>query len=267
MSDLIHTVSELIEEVCATIIVPLFHSAEKGVEEKSPGELVTRADREAEKFLTPALLSLLSGSRVIGEEAVSEDPSLLDSLNESGDIWLVDPLDGTSNFAAGLPSFATMIALLRQGETVASWICNPVANEMAVAERGSGSRLNGERIVTQPVVRGAEKMSGAILQRFFPSEINDRAEKAKSIFGNVSSGSKCAGSDYIEVVKGSLDFVLYWRTLPWDHAPGSLFLQEAGGYAARPDGSSYMASDYARDGLLIAQSKEVWEQVREAIFS
>lgn len=91
------------------------------MEEKSPGELVTVADREAEAWLTPRLAALVPGSRVVGEEAVEADPSLLEGL-EGGVAWLLDPVDGTSNFARGEARFAMMAALLRDGEALAAWM-------------------------------------------------------------------------------------------------------------------------------------------------
>src|SRR4051794_10278381 len=96
-------------------ILPRFCAlAQHEIEGKSPGELVTVADREAEALLAAGLAPLLPGSRVIGEEACSADPRLIDALGE-GIVWLVDPLDGTGNFAAGRPEFAVMVALLRDG--------------------------------------------------------------------------------------------------------------------------------------------------------
>lgn len=63
-----------------------------------------------------------------------------------------------------------------------------------------------------------------------------------------------------------MDFALYWRTLPWDHAPGVLFLEEAGGFAMRPNGSAYRAADHARSGLLVATNQETWSKVKSTFF-
>jgi hypothetical protein len=114
-------VGVLMMEAAEGAILPHLRAlAADEIEEKSPGELVTVADREAEAILAAGLAPLLPGSRVLGEEACSADPRLLDRLAE-GTAWLVDPLDGTANFAAGRPVFAVTVALLRDGETQVGW--------------------------------------------------------------------------------------------------------------------------------------------------
>ena len=95
-------VAELIREVAATVVLPRFrHLATDEVHQKAPGDLVTIADQESERELTRGLTALLPGSTVVGEEAAAADPGVLDRLDGRGPIWIVDPVDGTNNFAAG----------------------------------------------------------------------------------------------------------------------------------------------------------------------
>src|SRR5919106_4920939 len=104
MNDKVET---LMREAAANAILPRFRRLQHHeIEEKTPGELVTAADREAERILSAGLSALLPGSLVIGEEAAAADPALISRLADGGDIWLVDPLDGTANFAAGREPFA-----------------------------------------------------------------------------------------------------------------------------------------------------------------
>src|SRR5262245_63225070 len=101
--------------------MPRFGKLEPGdVSSKAPGEPVTVADREAESALAAGLTALRPGSVVVGEEAVSADPSLLGRLRQPGEVWVIDPIDGTANFAAGREPFALMVALLRDTVTVAA---------------------------------------------------------------------------------------------------------------------------------------------------
>jgi 3'-phosphoadenosine 5'-phosphosulfate (PAPS) 3'-phosphatase len=123
--DLISSVSNLLREAAETCVMPIFGKRESNPEEKSPGEWVTEADKAGEAFLEPSLRSLIAGSLVVGEERASADPSVLDLLTDNGNIWLIDPLDGTSNFAKGDSPFAIMVALIRSGDTVGSWIQLP----------------------------------------------------------------------------------------------------------------------------------------------
>lgn len=245
--------------------MPVFGKREANPEEKSPGEWVTDADKAGEAFLAPALRSLITGSLVVGEEAASADPTVLDQLTDAGTVWLIDPLDGTSNFARGISPFAIMVALVRNGDTVASWILDPVADQLSVSEKGSGSWTNGERITVSEDSPELTLMNGAVLRRFLPQELAEHVNAVEGRFANLSLGSKCAGFDYPAIANGSMDFALYWRTLPWDHAPGVLFLQEAGGHASRPDGSAYRAADHARSGLLVARNKETWSKVKSTL--
>lgn len=246
--------------------MPVFGKREANPKEKSSGEWVTDADRASEEFLEPALRSLIPGSLIVGEEAVSADPSVLDRLSSDGNVWLIDPLDGTSNFAQGRPPFALMVALIRQGRTVASWILDPIAKQLAISEKGSGSWINGEQVTVGEGSPELSDMRGAVLRRFLPKELEEHVAAVEGHFRDLSVGSKCAGFDYPSIANGSLDFALYWRTLPWDHAPGVLFLQEAGGHAIRPDGSEYLVADHLKSGLLVARNKETWSRVKSTLF-
>ncbi len=106
-------------------IAPHFRSlAADDVEEKEAGEVVTVADRAAERVLGPLLREVIDAP-VLGEEAAAADPSLLDLVGAPGPLWLLDPIDGTANFAVGSPTYAVMVALLRDGETEAAWILQP----------------------------------------------------------------------------------------------------------------------------------------------
>ena len=266
MPDLISSVSNLLREAAETCVMPVFGQREANPEEKSPGEWVTEADRAGEVFLEQALRSLIPESLVVGEEAASIDPSILDRITDDGSVWLIDPLDGTSNFANGISPFAIMVALIRNGDAVASWILDPIANQMSISEKGSGSWINGEQIKVSENSPELSLMNGAVLRRFLPQNLAEQMTALEGRFASLSPGSKCAGHDYPSIANGSMDFALYWRTLPWDHAPGVLFLEEAGGIATRPDGSAYRAADHAKSGLLVANNKDTWSKVKSTLF-
>jgi fructose-1,6-bisphosphatase/inositol monophosphatase family enzyme len=244
--------------------MPRFRALAAGeVEEKTPGELVTVADREAEAVISPGLLALYPGSRVVGEEAAAADAALLSGL-DTGAVWLVDPLDGTGNFVAGRQPFSVMVALLIDGEAVASWMLDPVSGDLAMAERGGGAFLNEGRIVVDVSVPKVPGLRGAILRRFLPDGLRDSILKRVEALGEVLPGAVCAGADYPKVARGGMDFVMFWRTLPWDHAPGALFLTEAGGKVARFDGTPYRPGD-GGNGLLATRNGAVWEQVHATL--
>jgi len=256
----IEPVSALLREVADTTVLPKFSNLDRDeVEEKSPGEIVTAVDREAEELLSTRLLSLLPGSRVVGEEATAKTPGLLDGLDQ-GLVWLVDPIDGTANYAAGDSRFAIMIALLRDGEAVASWIHQPVLSRTWVAERGGGAWVNGHR--TQITMSGpAETKSALVRSRFFPESFKQGLREKDFHDLDVSQGAGCAGVDYPDLIAGRWRFILYWRTLPWDHVPGALLASEAGAQVARLDGTPFRAHA-SQVGLLIAPDDELWADAR-----
>lgn len=161
----IERVSSLLREVAMAEILPRFRKLAAGdISEKQPGQLVTIADIESERVLTAELARLLPGSVVVGEEGVAAEPERLDLIGGDGPIWVVDPVDGTQNFADGKAIFATMVALLIDRRAVASWIYEPVADRMARAELGSGAFIDNDRLhVATPVP--LDKMRGRLSGR------------------------------------------------------------------------------------------------------
>jgi len=265
VTDLTDAVAQLLREAADACVLPVFGRREAAAEEKAPGEWVTVADRAAETFLAPRLAALIPGSVVVGEEMVAADAGLLSHLASDGDVWLLDPLDGTANFAAGAGPFAMMVALVRHGETVASWILDPLSGRLASAQHGGGSWLDGRRIMTSTATGPTAALTGAVLRRFLPAALAGHVASAAPRFAELSPGTGCAGADYPAIVTGARDFTLYWRTLPWDHAPGILFVREAGGAAQRLDGSPYRPAQHARPGLLVARNPATWQQAFSAL--
>ena len=251
-------------EVSATEIEPRWNELRDGdVRSKSPGELVTIADEEAERQITRRLRELTPGVPVVGEEATALDPGLTAALRHER-AWLVDPVDGTSNFINGGTDWSVMVALVIAGETCLSWIWRPQAERMYVAERGGGAECNGRKIRRGPAgAEGPAELSGAVFTRFFDRDRAATITSNSDQFGSVVEGS-CAGFDYPALVEGDRDFLLFWRTLPWDHAPGSLLVQESGAFVRRLDGSEYRP-DHDGFGLLSAADEQTWHHARRLL--
>ena len=261
---LLDQVSGILKEAADTAVTPRFRALREGdVVEKAKNELVTIADREAERLIEGRLAALLPRSRVIGEEATSADPSLLDGIDE-GLVWLVDPLDGTANFVAGRPLFATMAALLQDGVAVGAWVFNPVSGEQWVARLGGGTFCNGLRMHASPPARPAADMRGAVLTGFLPPEVRAQIESRQHQVAVCLPGLRCAGVEYPAIIRDEQQFAVFWRTLPWDHVPGALLLSEAGGFVGRWDGVPYHAGDAVK-GLLAAGSVDAWREVQQAL--
>jgi fructose-1,6-bisphosphatase/inositol monophosphatase family enzyme len=229
---------------------------------EDPNDLVTAADRAAEAQLTARLPELVPGSSVVGEEAVAADASVLERLRGRSPVWLVDPLDGTRNFAAGHGPFGTMVALVEQGVLLASGIYFTEGDRMFLAERGLGAYYNGERIV--PREASPEVLTGTLSVRYMPEELA-RPLSARAASHHQVEGVICAAHEYTQIALGLKDYVLYYRLLPWDHAPGALIVREAGGVARHPDGRDYDVFD-TREHTLLAPDEPTWQRAREELF-
>ncbi|WDZ85454.1 inositol monophosphatase family protein [Micromonospora cathayae] len=259
-------VGKLLRRAADEIVVPLFRRLDDHeITEKAPGEVVTVADQRAEELIAEGLLRLRPGSVVVGEEAVAADPDLLAHVGAgSGDVWVVDPVDGTANFAAGRRPFALMVALLTDGEPAAGWILDPLADDLAVARAGAGTYLNGRRVTLAGDTPAVGELRGAAMSRYLPPATRERVTDGGRRLGELLPGQHCAGREYLDVVAGTQQFVLFWRTLPWDHLPGALLVREAGGVVRRFDGTEY---DPAVDdrGLLVAADERIWAEVHAAL--
>ncbi|MEU8299485.1 inositol monophosphatase family protein [Micromonospora sp. NPDC048909] len=262
---LLDDVGTLLRETADQVVVPLFRKLDAAdVAEKAPGEIVTVADRRAEELISAGLRRLRPGSVVVGEEAVAEDQGLLRHLRGGGEVWLVDPVDGTSNFAAGRRPFALMIALLSEGETVAAWVLDPLADTLATARLGLGTYLDGQLVQNGGTDSTPSALRGMAVTRFLPPAARDRVQAGGSRIGELLPGQHCAGREYLDILTGEQQFALFWRTLPWDHAPGALLVRAAGGVARRFDGTEYHPADDGR-GLLVAANERVWAEARDAL--
>lgn len=261
MHELNHSVDALLREVGAAIIMPRFRNlAGEEITEKGPGDLVTIADRESEARLAEGLAALLPGARIVGEEAAASDAAQLDDLGR-GTIWVIDPLDGTSNFAEGIRPFAVMVALLHDGICEAGWILDPATGRMCHASRGRGAWIDGVR-VRPPAPRPLPV--AAIALHFLSPE--DRAEIERRAVGEVSLVAipRCAGEQYARLILGENDIALFERSWPWDHLAGALMVEETGGKVARRDGTPYRAAEPGR-GLIAANSIAAWDHAAASI--
>jgi fructose-1,6-bisphosphatase/inositol monophosphatase family enzyme len=261
----VEKVAALIAEVAAAEIQPRFRRlAAHEQREKGPGDIVTIADERAEAALTPSLMALVPGSIVIGEEAAAKDPKLVERLLHDQVAWIVDPVDGTANFAEGKPDFVSMVALVRGDELIASWIHLPMTGHTAIAERGAGATFDGARIPKLSPAAG--ELSGVVgVGKFSAPSLHPRADALRRQIKQVKS-LRCAGLDYLRLARGEMDFLLFGRAWPWDHAPGALVVAEAGGIASHGDGSPYRPSQpFTKEGVLTARSEQVWREVLDRL--
>lgn len=232
-------------------------------------DLVTEADEGAERLIHAEVAKRWPAALFVGEESVAADPSLLDSLDKAELAVIVDPVDGTANFAAGLPLFATMAAVVKGGETVAGIIYDPMGDDWFIAEKGSGAfmrRPDGAmerlKVAAAPVL---DQMVGTVSVAFLPRESKPRVLQNLAKV-RVAANYRVAGHDYRLFASGHTHFVCFNKLMPWDHLAGVLIATEAGGYAARFDGSPYLPT-HRSGGLILAADPDTWGLLRREIFT
>lgn len=259
-TDLQEAVSSALREAARSLVIPSFGgSGPAEVSRKASGTLVTRIDREVESRLTATVGTLLPHSRVIGEEAVAANPKLLLHLDDEW-VWLIDPLDGTANFTEGRKPITMMVALLYRGAPVLAWILDPLEDVLLTAGRNEGLSA-GRAAAASP---STSDLRGAAWTRYFDAGLRQAIERRLSAVGHVTSGCRCTGAEYLSLIQEQQDFVLFWRSMPWDHTAGILLLQESGGHAAYLNRDPFRPGA-KRLGLLAARSAQIWDQVWTAL--
>lgn len=245
---------ELMKTVAAEVITPRFRSLESDeIHEKQPGDLVTIADRESELILASHLAKAYPDALIVGEEATVTQPDLLSRLPTAEHAWLIDPVDGTRNFVHGSPDHAVMLAEIVGGETVRGWIWQPEHEVSYVAEAGAGVERNGRRITRPEPPADPVEATGATSRGGLRRQLH-------GVFPRIQETVWCCGVDYPMLVDGRLDFLIYGPPKPWDHAPGTLMIEELGGTCRTMDGHRYRAASHGQL-LIAAASEHVWRTV------
>jgi fructose-1,6-bisphosphatase/inositol monophosphatase family enzyme len=256
-------VSALMRETAEKTLLKHYQKLSIGdVTDKAADDVVTIADTESEAMLAEGLAKILPDAVIVGEEAAHADPAIFERLSNKL-CWIIDPLDGTNNYAVGKPPFGILLALAEQGETVAGWIYDPLSGRLCTAHRGQGAWINGERFTSR--VSGADKPIAAISLVFVDQTKREALLEHIAPHYTLVDIPRCAAEQYPRIGLGVNDVSLFEKTLAWDHAAGVLFLNESGGKAARPDGSAYRVDRHLEPGLIGASSPELFDAMAERL--
>ncbi len=260
MSDaLTQAVRAAMEQAAARAILPRYQRLTSDqIIDKAIDDRVTVADQESEAILAEGLARLLPEAAIVGEEAAHADPAVLDRLGDAL-CWIIDPLDGTNNFAAGKPPFGILVALAQHGEPVGGWIYDPLRRRFCAAMRGLGAFIDGARVYARP--SGAARPIAAISQIFAAPEERLALKTRIAPHYTLVDIPRCAAEQYPRLVLGENDLTVFNRTLAWDHAAGAVFVNEGGGKVARPDGRPYRVDEHLERGLIGAASPALWEEL------
>jgi fructose-1,6-bisphosphatase/inositol monophosphatase family enzyme len=255
----------LMREVTDKAILPHFRSLSASeIENKAKDDVVTIADREAEDMLATGLAKLNPGIGIVGEENAHANPAVLDLL--AGPSWIIDPIDGTNNYAGGTGPFGILIALADEGFAQSGWIYDCLSGRFCAAHRGKGAFLGGESVVTKS--SGETPPVAAISTVFMDQSRRAAVMEQIAPHYRLVDIPRCAAEQYPRLALGENDVSIFERTLAWDHAAGALWLNEAGGKCARLDGSPYRVDEKDRTGLIGAARPALWDDLaaRYAMF-
>jgi myo-inositol-1(or 4)-monophosphatase len=226
---------------------------------KSELDLVTESDLASERLIIERIKTYYPRHAILAEESGASSP--VDQELKSEWRWIVDPLDGTTNYAHGYPCFCVSMGLEHAGRMELGVVYDPMRDELFTAERGQGASLNGRRIRVSPV----NSLSGALLCTGFPYDVRERSEFARH-FANFIMNAQgvrrdgAAALDLAYVACGRFDGFWEEGLKPWDVAAGALMIEEAGGrvsnYAGEPL-NIYNPPILASNGLLHEQMMRV----------
>ncbi|MFM8748403.1 MAG: inositol monophosphatase family protein [Aestuariivirga sp.] len=261
--------SAILAEAAETEIMPRFRRLEDGgIREKTGAlDLVTDADEQGEWRIRDLCAKAFPKALFVGEESAARDAALLTRITDAELAIIVDPIDGTSNFAWGMPLFGVMAAVVSRGETVAGLILDPVGRDWHKALRGEGAwaeSVNGRtRDLRVAKPDKLSEMTGLSSWYLMPEPQRSRTvanlAKTKACFNY-----RCAAYEYRLIAEGLVHFSLHYKLMPWDHAAGVLIHAETGGYSALLDGSPYSASRH-EGGIISAPDRATYDLIKREL--
>ncbi|MBS0369652.1 inositol monophosphatase family protein [Zoogloea sp. LCSB751] len=228
------------------------------VEVKSPNDFVTEVDRAAEEAIIQVLREAYPSHSILAEESGETGPEA-----ETEYQWIIDPLDGTTNFIHGFPQYAISIALARKGVVEQAVVFDPNRNELFTASKGAGAFLNDRRIRVSKRV----KLQDALLGTGFPYRQFTHADTYLAIFKELTQKTAglrrpgAAALDLAYVAAGRLDGFWEFGLSPWDTAAGSLLISEAGGLISDLSGEA----DYLNTGNVVAGTPKIFPALLQII--
>lgn len=226
------------------------------IDTKQVSDFVTRVDRESENLILSTIRKKYPDHHIMAEESVHED-------NSAQHLWIIDPLDGTTNFIHSYPAFSVSIALQYNGGTILGLIYDPLRNEVFSAEKGKGAYLNGNRIM----ISSNTEMQNSLIATGFPFRkkevIDDYLSLFKRIFYRVSDIRRAgsAALDFANLSCGRCDGFFEIGLSPWDIAAGSLLITEAGGLITDFGGGP----DYLSTGNVVAGVPDVHRELMKDV--
>jgi fructose-1,6-bisphosphatase/inositol monophosphatase family enzyme len=260
----VNKVADMLRDVAATEVMPRFKNLADGdVREKNPGDFVTIADEASEKALSALLSAYLPGSIVVGEEAVAKDETVLERLKSDKPVWVIDPIDGTYNFAHGRSHFGILVSLVQSGVTQYGWVYDCPQERMAIAIKGGGATINGGPVQMRKSAATPDQMTGmgGGAQAWHFEAVNGQVKGIVNVRSSLH--------DFLNLAGGDADFVVHInKVTPWDHSATVLLAEEAGAYVRLAGENIPFTPDMLRPCMLIAAADEArWKMLEDALYT
>lgn len=222
---------------------------------KEDNSVITAADLAMQKRLQTEMAIHWPEIPVLGEEMTVEQQQKL--VTESKEYWCIDPLDGTNNYATGMPCFAVSIALVRNGEVVLALIHDPVREETFTASKGGGASLNGNQLKKKPALKEHRRIIAEIDMKRLPSDLAVRLVTEAPYSSQRNIGSSAL--DWCWLAAGRYNIYLHGGQKLWDYAAGQLILKEAGGCSVSLDNSPVFRNRLETRSVLASMDDALFE--------
>lgn len=231
-------------------------------------DFVTVADEAAERFICDRMAARWPGAVLVGEESVEKTPELIHAVKGAEMAIVIDPIDGTFNFASGIPAFAVLFSIVENNQTRLGVLYDPVRDDFIWAMPGRGAFAGatvdaGRRLRVCPADKVGH-MHGAVSWYYMQEPLRSRVVANSGAFWG-TYGYRCGGQEMRLMATGGCHFLVYAKLSPWDHIAGVLVLQEAGAHVAHLDGSPYQPGDLD-GGLLFAPDQASWTIICDTLF-
>jgi myo-inositol-1(or 4)-monophosphatase len=228
----IEQLTHIVKSASQDVLMPHFNAVKR--QYKPDGSIVTDADMAMQQRLESALLQSFPGITLLGEEMSPEQQQML--LASGKPLWCVDPIDGTSNFAAGFPYFCVSIALIENGESTLGLVYDPIHDECFIGKKHSGATLNGEPLDVHSAPESLDKTIASIDFKRLPHDLSTRL-----IIDKPYASQRSLGSITLELcwlAAGRTHVYLHGKQHLWDYAAADLILREAGGHTCTLEGDN-----------------------------
>lgn len=226
---------------------------------KADGSILTTADVAMQERLQDELGKRWPHYAFLGEEMTEEEQR--SAMNNEAGYWCIDPLDGTNNYATGMPFFAVSIALIIDGRQLLGLIYDPLRDEVFTAIKGEGARLNGEILKGMPNKTDIKSIIAEIDLKRLPKELSVRLVNEEPFSSQRNIGSSAL--DWCWLAACRYNVYLHGGQKPWDYAAGNLILHEAGGHSISHDGEPVFRGKYEDRSVLASLDEDLfnhWEQ-------